>query len=229
MNTTSLLNIAAAVAALTVLALAFIWVPTPLWSALTLITALAFAASVGFVFYVPAVLRRREQGSNAQQLAAIGPIGTLSLLLLLAMGASFLLALLGLQSLALTMLVLGIAAFFICSLVLTAAFRIITENTHSPAKRSHHGQWQTQVALLLAQTTEPSCAEQLRALGEKLRYMASDVQGGCPQDADIEQTFSLMSSTLQTNPAADLSSTLQKLNSLLMQRDSYLRAARSQA
>jgi len=229
MKSVSLLNVAAAIAALTVLVIAFILVPDPMWSAVTIVTAIGFAGSVGFVFYIPSILRQKQQGTDAQQMAAIGPYAVSSTFLLLAMGAGFVLALVGYQKLGLAMLVFGIGAFLVTSLILNAALKVVGEISSKWSQPSHHFDWKNQVAILMSQATHKESLENLHALSEKLRYLASDVPGGSPQDSGIKQIFEEMTGQLQSDPAADLTNGFGELNSLLVQRDVYLRTARSKA
>ena len=229
MKSASLLNIAAIIAALTVLVIAFILVPEPLWSAVTIITAIGFAVSLGFVLYIPSALRQKLQGSDAQQMAAIGPFAIVSMLLLLSMGAAFVFALSGSQKLGLAMLAFGIGAFFVTSLMLSSALKVVSNISNKWAQPSRHVDWQRQAIILTSQATHPKSLENFHALGEKLRYSASDVPGGSPQDSSIEQTFNVLAEQLQIDPASDLTTHFGGLNSLLMQRDSHLRAARSKA
>ena len=229
MKSVSLLNVAAAIAALTVLVIAFILVPDPMWSAVTIVTAIGFAGSVGFVFYIPSILRQKQQGTDAQQMAAIGPFAVSSTFLLLAMGAGFVLALVGYQKLGLAMLVFGIGAFLVTSLILNAALKVVGEISSKLSQPSRHFDWKNQVAILMSQATHKESLENLHALSEKLRYLASDVPGGSPQDSGIKQIFEEMTGQLQSDPAADLTNGFGELNSLLVQRDVYLRTARSKA
>ena len=229
MKSVSLLNVAAAIAALTVLVIAFILVPDPMWSAVTIVTAIGFAGSVGFVFYIPSILRQKQQGTDAQQMAAIGPYAVSSTFLLLAMGAGFVLTLVGYQKLGLAMVVFGIGAFLVTSLILNAALKVVGEISSKWSQPSHHFDWKNQVAILMSQATHRESLEKLPALSEKLRYLASDVPGGSPQDSGIKQIFEEMTGQLQSDPAADLTNGFGELNSLLVQRDVYLRTARSKA
>ena len=229
MKSISLLNIAAIIAAFTVLAIAFILVPDPLWSTTTIATAIGFASSLGYVFYTPSILRQKQQGGDAHQMAAIGPLGTVSILLLLATGGGFVLALAGYQKLGLAMLVFGIGAFLVMTLMLNAALKVVGEVSAKWSQPSHHVAWQSQVTILISQATNQESLAKLRALLEKLRYLASDVPGGSPQDVGIEQIFNVMSEQLKSNPAVDLSGQFGAINGLLAQRDVYLRSARSKA
>jgi hypothetical protein len=229
MKSISLLNIAASIAALTVLVIAFVLVPYPLWSAATIATAIGFASSVGFVFYTPSILRQKQQTTDAVQMAAIGPFGVVSVLLLIATGCGFVLALAGYQKLGLAMLVFGIGAFLVMTLMVNAALKVVDDVSAKWSQPSHHVDWQNQVTILVSQATHQETLTKLRALLEKLRYSASDVPGGSPQDAGIEQMFNVMSEQLQSDPAVDLTSQFGAINGLLAQRDIYMRSARSKA
>ena len=162
-------------------------------------------------------------------MAAIGPYAVSSTFLLLAMGAGFVLALVGYQKLGLAMLVFGIGAFLVTSLILNAALKVVGEISSKWSQPSHHFDWKNQVAILMSQATHRESLEKLHALSEKLRYLASDVPGGSPQDSGIKQIFEEMTGQLQSDPAADLTNGFGELNSLLVQRDVYLRTARSKA
>lgn len=229
MKSISLLNIAASIAALTVLVIAFILVPEPLWTAITIATAIGFAGSVGYVFNVPSILRRNAQTTDASQMAAVGPLGTVSIVLLMATGGGFVLALVGYQKFGLAMLVFGVGAFLVMSLVMNAALKVVGDVSAKWSQPSHHVNWQNQITMLASQSTHPESLVKLNAILEKLRYSASDVPGGSPQDAGIEKIFNVMSEKLQSDPTADLTSQFGPINGLLAQRDVYLRSARSKA
>ena len=162
-------------------------------------------------------------------MAEIGPYAVSSTFLLLAMGAGFVLTLVGYQKLGLAMVVFGIGAFLVTSLILNAALKVVGEISSKWSQPSHHFDWKNQVAILMSQATHKESLEKLHALSEKLRYLASDVPGGSPQDSGIQQIFDGMTGQLQSDPAADLTNGFGELNSLLVQRDVYLRTARSKA
>jgi len=229
MKSISLLNIAASIAALTVLVIAFILVPETLWTAITVATAIGFAGSVGYVFYVPSMMRQNSHSTDASQIAAVGPLGIVSIMLLIATGGGFLLALVGYQKLGLVLLVFGIGAFILMSLVLNSALKVVGDISAKWSQPSHHVNWQRQVTMLTSLSTHQESLAKLGALLEKLRYSASDVPGGSPQDAGIEEILNVMSEKLQSDPTADLTTQFSPINGLLAQRDVYLRSARSKA
>ena len=229
MKSISLLNIAASIAALTVLVIAFILIPEPLWTATTFATAIGFAGSVGYAFYVPSILRQNAPSTDASQMAAVGILGIVSIVLLMATGGGFVLALVGYQKLGLALLVFGIGAFLVMSLVMNAALKVVGDVSAKWSQASHHVNWQNEVTMLASQSTHQESLAKLRALLEKLRYSASDVPGGSPQDASIEQIFNVMTEKLQSDPTVDLTNQFGPINGLLAQRDVYLRSARSKA
>ena len=229
MKSISLLNIAAFIAALTVLVIATILVPEPLWTATTIATAIGFTASVSYVFYVPSIFHHNAQSTDASQMAAVGPLGTVSIVLLMATGGGFVLALAGYQKLSLAMLVFGIGTFLVMSLVVNAALKVVGNVSAKWSQPSHHVNWQNQVTMLVSQSTHQESLANLHALLEKLRYSPSDLPGGTPQDTSIEQIFNVMSEQLQSDPTADLTNKIGSINRILAQRNVYLRTARSKA
>ena len=129
----------------------------------------------------------------------------------------------------LALLVFGIGAFLVMNLVLNAALKVVGEVSAKWSQPSHHVNWQSRVTMLASLSTHPESLAKFRALLEKLRYSASDVSGGSPQDAGIEEIFNVMSEKLQSDPNADLTNQFGGINGLLIQRDIYLRSARSKA
>ena len=162
-------------------------------------------------------------------MAALGMLSTVSIVLLMATGGGFVLALVGYQKLGLALLVFGIGAMLVMSLVLNAALKVVGEVSAKWSQPSHHVNWQSQVTMMASLSTHQESLAKLRALLEKLRYSASDVPGGSPQDVGIEEIFNVMSEKLQADSTADLTSHFGSINSLLVQRDVYLRSARSKA
>lgn len=127
------------------------------------------------------------------------------------------------------MLVFGIGAFLVMILMLNAALKVVGDVSAKWSQPSHHVDWQSRVTILASQATHQESRAKLRALLEKLRYLASDVSGGSPQSAGIEQIFNAMSTQLQSDPAVDLTGHFAAIDGLLTQRDVYLRSARSKA
>ena len=151
MKNTSLLNIAAIIASLTVLVITFILIPEPIWSAITIATAIGFAASVGYVFYTPSVFRQRAGSTDASQMSALGLLSTISLVLLLVTGGGFALALMGYQKLGLALLVFGLGIYVVMSLVVKATLNVVGNVSAKWAQPSQHFDWQNKVSMLVHQ------------------------------------------------------------------------------
>ena len=181
------------------------------------------------MFYVPSIFRQHAQTTDASQMAAVGLLSTVSIVLLMATGGGLALALIGYQHLGLALLVFGIGVFLVMSLVLNAALKVVEDISEKWSRSSHHVNWQNQVTILVSHSTHQESLEKLRGLLEKLRYSASDVPGGSPQDAGINQIFSVMLEQLQSDPSTDLKNKFDLINNLLAQRDVYLHTARSKA
>jgi hypothetical protein len=114
-------------------------------------------------------------------------------------------------------------------LVVNAALKVVGDVSEKWSQPSNHVNWQSQVTVLTSLSTHQESLAKLRALLEKLRYSASDVSGGSPQDAGIEEVFHVMLEKLQSDPTADLTTQFSSINGLLAQRDVFLRSARSKA
>jgi hypothetical protein len=228
MKPISLLNIAAIVITLMVLIIAYILVPEAHWTTVAVLAAVGFAGSAGFSLYVPSILRQRSE-TDAPQIAAIGPLAVIGTLLMLSMGASFALALAGYEKWGWATLALGIGLFVAAYLTMSAALKVIESVSDKGAVISHHVDWQGEAASLASMAVHPDSLAKLRALSEKLRYSPSDVPGGSPQDTAINDALGRMSAQLQTDPATDLTGQFGALDSLLAQRDVYLRSARGKA
>jgi hypothetical protein len=135
----------------------------------------------------------------------------------------------GYQKLGLALLVFGIGVFLVMCLVVNAALKVVGDVSEKWSQPSNHVNWQSQVTVLTSLSTHQESLAKLRALLEKLRYSASDVSGGSPQDAGIEEVFHVMLEKLQSDPTADLTTQFSSINGLLAQRDVFLRSARSKA
>ncbi|ASU38542.1 hypothetical protein hmeg3_09690 [Herbaspirillum sp. meg3] len=222
------MNIAALVVAVTVATIVFILVPEPAWNSTTIATAIAFVAAMGFVFYIPSVLRKQHKNTEGRvQLAAIGPTGAVSLLLLLVTAGAFALALANHPAWGLALLTFGIGAFVVASLMLNAALKVVGNVSVKSSAPSRHIEWQRQVSAMALQSTHQESLAKLRAVEENFLYLASDVPGGSPYDVDVDQTLNAVSDQLALDGANDLLGQLRKLDKLIAQRDIYLRSARS--
>lgn len=227
MKSSTLMNLAAVVATGAIVAIAAVLVPERLSGLAALLSLAVFAGAVGMMFYVPAILARRNPNSDAVQMASIGPSGVLSVIVLVVAAVAFVLALVGFDRLAIAMDILAIAALLVGGLSLAAALRVVADVAAKYSVPSRHAAWQSQLVALCSVAKDPALRRELERLAEKLRYSASDVPGGSPQDADIDSTIAALSPQVATEGPAALKEPLSRLELLIAQREVHLRSARS--
>lgn len=229
MRLLGIFNIVAIVASVMVLVIAFILVPDRLWNSSTIISATIFALAMGFVFYAPNIVAKRQGSNNAEQLASIGPLGVIiGWMLLLASGA-FVLAIAGYSKLALALDVFVIGTFIISLLMLNTALNIVNNITEQSNKPSKHFQWQTTLKGFCAIASDANSKNSLEKLVEKLRYASSDITSATPQDIQIESIVQEINDQLILDNSSNLQNMISKIEVLMAQRDIYLRSARSNA
>lgn len=225
----SLFNISAVVASIMVLLIAIILVPNQSWNATTITSVIVFAGAFGFVFYVPNIVIKRQDKSNAAQLASLGPLGVIAGWMLLLTAGAFVLAVSNFSKLALALDVFAIGGFIISSSMLNSALNVINTVSEQNVNPSKHFTWQITIQSLCPLSTEKNSKNSLEKLAEKLRYMASDIIGGSPQDAQIENAIQEIADQLSLNGSNDIQNIVSKIEMLIAQRDVYLRSARSKA
>ncbi|ATB70784.1 hypothetical protein SJPD1_2695 [Sulfurospirillum diekertiae] len=222
-------NIVAIVASIMVLVIAFILVPDKSWNLSTIISVIIFALALGFVFYTPNIVAKRQGSNNANHLASIGPLGVIiGWMLLLASGA-FVLAVAGYPKLALALDVFVIGTFIISLFMLNTALSIVNNATEQSNEPSKHFQWQTTLKGFCTITSDANSKNSLEKLVEKLRYVASDVMGETPQDIQIESIIQAINDELTLDNSSNIQNLISKIEVLMAQRDIYLRSARSKA
>lgn len=229
MRSLGLFNIAAIVASIMVLAIAFILVPDKSWNSSAIISVIIFALAMGFVFYVPNIVAKRHGSNNAAQLASIGPLGVITGWMLLLASGAFVLAVAGYLKLALALDVFAIGAFIISLLMLNTALNIVNNVAEQSNEPSKHFQWQTVLQGLCAIVSDADSKNSLEKLVEKLRYAASDITGGTPQDIQIEGVVQEINDQLILDNSSNIQNLISKIEVLMAQRDVYLRSARSKA
>lgn len=235
MKNIGFLNMAALVAAGTVVALAMVLFPEGLVSNVAMVSLAVVALAVGFIFYVPTVLISSQGDSDAAQMASLGPAGLLSSLLLAFAVAGFVFALSGLPRLAWAADILAVATLVIGGLLLRAASATIASITAQRPGPSRHTVWQGQLQAHFSLARDAGQRSDLEKLAEKFRYAASDAPGGSPQDAQIdgligEVTQQVMAAAADTAaPAPVLKPQLLQLEALLSQREVFLRSGRHKA
>lgn len=229
MKSVGMLNLAALVAAATIMALAAILFPEHLKSNASISALVIFALSVGFMFYVPSVLVRDRAGSNAASMASIGMAGVISSLLLIATAIGFCLALTGYERLAMAADVLAVGGLIVGGLIVRSALLVVDNVSNSSSAVSKHSAWQQELKILSGVVRDDALKKDLERVSEKLRYSASDVVGGSPQDADIDGLLSASKEAVFSDDSSGLKGLMLKVEVLLAQREVYLRSARSKA
>ncbi len=229
MRSIGYLNIAALVTSIMMLLIAFILVPEKSWNTATTISIIIFALTVGFIFYIPNTIMKRQDNSNATQLASIGPLGIITGLMLPLTASAFVMALLDFPKIAYVLDVLAVSGFIVSGLILNAALNVINDVAEQSSMPSKHFTWQGTFQGLSAVVSDADSKIALEKLIEKLRYMPSDVAGGSPQDSAIESIVQEINNELNLDNSANIQSLLGKIEVLVAQRDIYLRSARSNA
>lgn len=229
MRSMGLFNLAALVASVMVLAIAVVLVPDKSWSNAAITSVVIFALAVGFIFYAPLMLVKSQSGSDAVQMASLGPIGVVTGLTLLLTASAFVLAILGMDKLAWAMDIFAIGSFIISWLMLRAAADIVGNVAAKYSVPSKHVGWQSEVQGLRSIASDAKSKVSLEQLAEKLRYAASDVPGGSPQDSSIDSEVHGISDQLGEDSAANIQSQISKIEILIAQRDVFLRSARNKA
>lgn len=229
MRSIGMFNLAALVASAMVLAIAVILVPDKSWSNAAITSGVIFSLSVGFIFYVPSMLVKSQSGSDAAQMASLGPLGVVTGWTLLLTASAFVLAILGMDKLAWSLDIFAIGSFIISGLMLRAAADVVSNVATKYSAPSKHIGWQGEIQGLRSIASDTKSKASLDQLAEKLRYAASDVPGGTPQNCSIDSEVSAISDSLNADSAANVQGQISKIEILIAQRDVFLRSARNKA
>ena len=222
-----LFKLAALVVSLMVVGIAFVLVPEASWSDSAIASIVLFALSIGYVFYTPFILTEEEGGNNASQLASLGALGTLSLVIMFFTVIAFVSSLFNMSKLAWAIDILAVGTFIFSSLILHAATNIIGNVEDEYSIRSKHIDWQGEVNNLKVMSCDPSSKSSLMQLAEKLRYSASDVPGGSPQDFSISRALLEINDLLTNDNTVDLKANILKLEGLIDKRNLSLHSIRN--
>lgn len=221
-------NLTALVASVMVLIMATILVPEKSWSNAAITSIVIFALSIGFVFYVPSVVKPQGAG-DAAPMASLGPLGIITGWMLLVTAGAFVLALLGMDKLAWAMVVLSIGSFMLSGLLLRAASDVVGNVAKQYSSPSKHIYWQREIQGLSSATPDGQLKNSLANLAEKLRYTASDVLGGSPQDGQIDGEIKAIVNLLAAKNSANVQNKITQIEVLMSQRDIFLRSARDKS
>lgn len=227
MRATGWFNLSALVASLMVLAIAFVLVPDKTWSVAVITSVVFFAFSIAFVFFLPSVILGNSGGNNAAQMISLGPLSFITGGMLLLTSAGFVSALAGWDKIAWTINIFAFGSFLISLFMLRASFAVIGNAAFQYPVPSKHILWQNEIQGLCGMTTDTSTKSELKQLAEKLRFAASDIPGGSPQDNQISSEIQALADLLKSNSPVVLQRNISNIEMLVEQRDGYLRTNRN--
>ena len=228
MRTYGLLNICALIVSGMVLAIAYILLPEKAWTNTTIAAVIIFALAVAFVFFSPSLFSSRG-GSDAPVFAAIAPLSAVAICFIILSAGAVIFALAGMDRLAMALDVLAVGAMVVAVLLLKAAMNVVRHASEMSSGPSRHLVWQSDIQRFRAMSSDRKLAQVLDALAEKLRYLASDIPGGTPYDADIESAIRELGNRLGASQDNVMESHVREVEVLLDQREIFLRSARSKA
>lgn len=229
MRSIGLFNLAALIASVMVLAIAAVLVPDKSWSNAAITSVVIFALAVGVIFYVPSIVVKSQSGSDAARIASLGPLGVVTGWTLLLTAAAFCLALFGMEKSACALDIFAIGSFIISGLMLRTATNVIGNVAAQYSVPSKHTGWQGEIQNLRSIASNTESKSSLEQLAEKLRYAASDIPGGSPQDGQIVSVIKTINEQLSSDSAANVQSQISKIEILITQRDVFLRSTRNKA
>ncbi|TFW34560.1 hypothetical protein [Massilia horti] len=174
MNRSSWLGLAAAAAAISVLLLIAILVPSERQTPALLCAAMLTALAIVFLFLWPQIGRH---DSESARMAMVGVVGGLSLMLPAGAAASLLAALTGHDTISFALDVLVIGSFVVGIALARIGANTITEHAQLVDVPSQHGQWQTQVGQLIPLCPDETTRTPVARLAEAMRYAARDISG----------------------------------------------------
>ena len=229
MRLIGLFNLAALASSFIVFGIAYVLVPDKVWTNEAIAALVIFALAVGFIFYTPFVLAKKQGGADATQMASIGPLGIITGLTLLSTSGAFVLALLGMDKLALALDIFAVGAFIIGALMLKAASTVISNVAAQYSAPSNHIRWQRALQGFREISVDSKTQSSLEKLAEKFRYAASDIPGGTPSDEKIDLAVNSIGATLSYDGSANVTNQIHEIDVLISQRDIFLRTKRSNA
>lgn len=227
MRATGWFNLSALVASLMVLAITFALVPDKTWSVAVITSVVFFAFSIAFVFFLPSVILGNSGGNNAAQMISLGPLSFITGGMLLLTAAGFVSALIGWDKIAWVINIFAFGSFLISLFMLRASLEVVGNAAFQHPGPSKHIIWQNEIQGLCGMATDTSTKSELKRLAEKLRFAASDMPSGSPQDNPISSEIQALADMLKSNSSAVLQKNISSIEILVAQRDSYLRTNRN--
>ncbi len=223
----SLLSLAGLVTALTILATVTLVSPRSLANPAFSLSLALFAISVGILF-LPA-RTGRSNNSDATDIAAIGPVTILRTLAVVITLVSCFLAFLGFNTLAFALSILAVGGFVAGMLVTKAALNKVERVSYGEQNRSDHGKWYGRIHQLSTQSGDTETSSLLDALAEDARFAARDLKQEPRELSDaITSELDALSATVQRGDKQELNTRIQRVRSLLCERETNLKLKRSQ-
>ena len=227
MNINLWFNLAAIVAIACVLSVIYVFFPESAWSSPPFfISALALSISVGYIFYIPSILKNNN---NAAKFAVIGPQTLIILIMLGLTFTSFRFAILGSNGLAFVFDILAFSFLLISQFILKASIQVIQSTSEKYSKSSNHIKWQNELRAITSQIADKNLKNQLMQVIDSLRYAPSDVSESTPHDEEIKTNIFQLKDIILNNSPVDLNSSLIKIKMLIELRDNYIKSFRNKA
>ena len=229
MKTNSMLAIAAAVAAMTIVGVAVALVPEATASPPVIVTLIVLALAVAFIFYAPGLALTGLRRGDAAPLSLIGPYGALSILILCGAAAAFVLAILGLHRLAKVIDILVIGGAIVSTVVLRIVYRVVDESSTKSSGPSRHSSWHAELDLLATAARDPATRTALERLAEKARFAASDAPGMVLDNSALDAAVRDLGTLAKDGTPQALTPKIEEVDALLARRELNLRAMRNRA
>lgn len=221
MRVIRLLNIATLIIVATLLAIAVVLIPNPMWGVTTCISLGIFVLSTAIIFYVPNYIYKISSGSdnNATQIASIGPLSVISICTLLFSASALGLALNQMNKFAIAMDLFAVGFCISTRFIIHAALNVVGDAANN-SNLNRSGILQNIVNDISIIATEVNTKIALEQLNDDIRYMAS-WDRTTPYDESINKLSAEMKNSLQSNNQANLIEDTLDLKSLLEQRNIY--------
>lgn len=199
--------------------------PTAAFTPAVLFATVLLGASVGFLFYCGRAAVNQDQSAN---LALAGPVGSLSIALVVGAGMSLAAALLLFPTISYALDILTIGGFIAAWSILKVSGRAIASHVQAMEVPSQHGAWQSRVSGLLTLCPDAMTRDPLFKLAESIRYAARDKPGFlCPENDGISASLDTLETSLRANDPAAVLSAVDSINGSLARRELSLKAQRS--
>lgn len=228
MNGFAWIKVAAAAAMITVVAVIVTLVPWSAWSIVSGTSFLLLVIVVGFVFLLR-LNSPSNKGGDAVALASLGPLSTILIVLIPWTIVSLITALGRYETAAWIMNIVTVGGFAVTYSVLRAASSVIDSAASSTTGPNLRKVWQGQLQKIALSATDSEVQQKLNAIIENLRYGASDIPGVAQSENELIDNViqSIINATEAKQESAELLIALNRLATLVSQRDLSIKMARS--